>query len=142
MRLKTILKEPLLHFLVIGIVLFVASASRSGTDRGVVLVTYAEIELLAANYAKAWGRAPTQEELRGVIDDRVQEEATDRDVQRRQAAEYFDRIRIDADLFGRLSKRGDLERCLIVAPGSLVEQWQEQCDQCKSYQHTGHTDDH
>ena len=75
MRLKTILKEPLLHFLVIGIVLFVAaSASRSGIDRGVVLVTYAEIELLAANYAKAWGRAPTQDELRGVIDDRVQEE--------------------------------------------------------------------
>ncbi len=28
-----------------------------------------------------------------------------------------------------LMLRGDLERCLIVAPGSLVEQWQEELDQ-------------
>ena len=29
-------------------------------------------------------------------------------------------------LIKELLIRGDLERCLIVAPGSLVEQWQEE----------------
>jgi len=37
---------------------------------------------------------------------------------------------IMAGLFIReLIARGDLERCLIVAPGSLVEQWQDELDQ-------------
>jgi parvulin-like peptidyl-prolyl isomerase len=77
MRLETILKEPLLHFLLIGGVLFAFvawSGARSGTDRAGIAVTSAQIELLAANYAKAWGRSPTEGELRGLIEDRVQEE--------------------------------------------------------------------
>ena len=77
MRLNTILKEPLLHFLLIGVVLFVFvawSGARSGTGGAAIVVTNAQIELLAANYAKAWGRPPTEDELRGLIDDRVQEE--------------------------------------------------------------------
>src|SRR5690348_18334244 len=77
MRLVTILKEPLLHFLLIGGVLFAFvawSGARSGTDKARIVVTSAQIELLAANYAKAWGRPPTENELRGLVEDRVQEE--------------------------------------------------------------------
>jgi parvulin-like peptidyl-prolyl isomerase len=77
MRLKTVLKEPLLHFLLIGAVLFgfVAwSGPRSGPDKAAIVVSSAEIEFLAANYAKAWGQPPTQDELKSLIDDRVQEE--------------------------------------------------------------------
>jgi hypothetical protein len=77
MRLKTILQEPLLHFLLIGSVLFAFVAwvgVRSGRDKAAIVVTSAQVELLAANYAKAWGRPPTQAELSGLIDDRVQEE--------------------------------------------------------------------
>jgi hypothetical protein len=77
MQLKTILKEPLLHFLLIGVVLFVFiawSTVRSGTDTAGIVVSNAQIEFLVANYAKAWGRPPTQDEVRGLIDDRVQEE--------------------------------------------------------------------
>ena len=33
---------------------------------------------------------------------------------------------IKALLIKELIIRGDLERCLIVAPGSLVEQWQDE----------------
>ena len=32
-------------------------------------------------------------------------------------------------LFKELMLRGDLERCLVIAPGSLVEQWQDELDQ-------------
>jgi hypothetical protein len=85
MRLRAILKEPLLHFLLVGGVLFAFvawSGARSGTDQANIVVTGAQIEFLAANYAKAWGRPPTEEELRGLIDDRVQEEMAVREAMR------------------------------------------------------------
>jgi hypothetical protein len=84
-RLKTILKEPLLHFLLVGGVLFAFvawSGARSGTDKADIVVTGAQIEFLAANYAKAWGRPPTEKELRGLIEDRVQEEIAVREAVR------------------------------------------------------------
>jgi parvulin-like peptidyl-prolyl isomerase len=77
MHLNTILKEPLLHFLLIGVALFAFIAwhgARSGADKADIVVTSAQIEFLAANYAKAWGHPPTQDEVRSLIEDRVQEE--------------------------------------------------------------------
>src|SRR4029079_845249 len=82
MHLNTILKEPLLHFLLIGVALFAFIAwhgARSGADKADIVVTSARIELLAANYAKAWGHPPTQDEVRSLIEDRVQEEITVRE---------------------------------------------------------------
>lgn len=77
MSLKSLLREPLLHFVVIGAALFLSfewsgGGSAAGSNR--IVLTTAQIEHLAAGYAKAWRRTPTDAELKGLIDDWVQEE--------------------------------------------------------------------
>ena len=78
-NMKSFLKEPLLHFLLLGAALFAFDAlrgeraARAGDD--LILVSRARIENLAALYAKTWQRPPTGAELRGLVDDFVLEEA-------------------------------------------------------------------
>jgi hypothetical protein len=77
MSLKSLLREPLLHFVVIGVALFVlfdrtGGGAGPGSDR--IVLTAAQIEHLAAGYAQAWRRPPNEAELKGLIDDWVREE--------------------------------------------------------------------
>jgi len=77
MQLKSILKEPVLHFVLIGAALFLCfewSGAGSGIGKPRFVVTSGEIEHLAAAYAKAWQRSPSEGELQGLIDDWVREE--------------------------------------------------------------------
>jgi hypothetical protein len=80
---KRILKEPLLHFLVLGMGVFLAYdlTSRSITSgaRGEIVVTAGQVEHLAAGFTKAWQRPPTDAELKGLIDDWVREEIATRE---------------------------------------------------------------
>jgi len=76
--MKRILKEPLLHFLLLGACLFIAygmlqKPSATG-DAGKIVVTMGQVENLAATFAKTWQRPPTPEELKGLVRDRVKEE--------------------------------------------------------------------
>ena len=81
--MKRILKEPLLHFLVLGLGLFLAYdlLSRPSTSgvRGKIVVTAGQVEHLAAGFTKAWQRPPTDAELKGLIDDWVREEIATRE---------------------------------------------------------------
>jgi hypothetical protein len=77
MSLKSLLREPLLHFVVIGAAMFLyfewgGGGSAAGSNR--IALTTAQIEHLAAGYTKAWRRPPNEAELKGLIDDWVQEE--------------------------------------------------------------------
>src|SRR5512140_853104 len=76
--MKRILKEPLLHFLLLGAGLFLAYRLTPRTagsgESGQVLVTQGQIEHLAAGFAKTWQRPPTPQELAGLVRDRVREE--------------------------------------------------------------------
>ena len=76
--MKRILKEPLVHFLVLGAGLFLAYSlmPRSGSsgEPGMIVVTQGQIASLAASFARVWQRPPTGEELEGLIRDRVREE--------------------------------------------------------------------
>lgn len=72
-----ILREPLVHFLVLGAAIYGASAllaepaqDQEGTD---LVVTAGEIEWMAASWAKRWNRVPTAEELDGLIRQHVRE---------------------------------------------------------------------
>ena len=71
------LREPLLHFLLIGAALFLLfhflSGGRSEAPREIV-VGEARVEALAENFAKTWMRPPTAQELKGLADDYVAEE--------------------------------------------------------------------
>ncbi len=72
------LKEPLLHFLLLGAGLFLVYRLMPRTvgsgEPGEIIVTQGQIEHLAAGFAKTWQRPPTAEELAGLVRDRVREE--------------------------------------------------------------------
>ncbi len=76
--MKRILKEPLLHFLVLGAAIFAVYSllyRGSAGEPGRIVVTQGQIESIKAGYFGTWHRAPTEEELQGLIRDRVLEEA-------------------------------------------------------------------
>jgi parvulin-like peptidyl-prolyl isomerase len=80
-----ILREPLLHFLVIGAVLFAAYAwlNRDGNDAGIRQLRLAEsdVQWLRETFALERQRAPTEEELRGLVRGFVKEELLARQAQ-------------------------------------------------------------
>ncbi len=74
---KRVLREPLVHFLAIGLLLFllfglVNDDQRVGANR--IEITNADIEQLVAIFRKQWQRSPNPEELQSLIDSRVREE--------------------------------------------------------------------
>ena len=75
--IRRLLHEPLLHFLLIGTVLFVLygalNRGRSDAPRDIV-ISGARVEAIAESFATVWMRPPTAAELKGLIDDYVAEE--------------------------------------------------------------------
>ncbi|MCA9285305.1 MAG: peptidyl-prolyl cis-trans isomerase [Phycisphaerales bacterium] len=76
--MKQLLREPLLHFILLGAVLFavvsvVRRPDQPQADR--IVVSAGKIEHLAALFARTWQRPPTRKELDGLIEDYVREEA-------------------------------------------------------------------
>ncbi len=72
-----LLKEPLLHFVVLGTALFglfslVGKNDEEGPAQ--IVVSVARIENLANGFARTWQRPPSAEELRGLIDDYIRDE--------------------------------------------------------------------
>jgi len=75
---KRLLREPLVHFLGLALVIFAAySALRPASDTRspeAIIVTAPKIAQFAGVFAKIWQRPPTDIELKGLIDDYVEEE--------------------------------------------------------------------
>src|SRR5262245_13006659 len=80
--MRSILKEPLLHFMLLGSALFAAYAflNRAPNARpDEIIVRAGQIEHLAARFAQFQQRPPTAEELKGLIDQYVREEISSRE---------------------------------------------------------------
>ena len=80
--MKRLLREPLLHFLLLGAAIFVAYGlvSPPGSDApATIVVTSGRVEHLAAGFAVLWGRPPTDAERDGLIEDWVREEIATRE---------------------------------------------------------------
>jgi hypothetical protein len=74
---KRLLKEPLLHFLVLGAALFGLFGlvgKKEAEQPATIVVSAARIENLANGFARTWQRPPSAEELRGLIDDHIRDE--------------------------------------------------------------------
>ncbi|HLF30866.1 MAG TPA: peptidylprolyl isomerase [Xanthomonadales bacterium] len=74
--MRRILSEPLLHFLLLGMALFVlyqAVSPGGGSERAIV-VNDATIAMLSQRYAAIWLRTPTPEELQVLVDNYIREE--------------------------------------------------------------------
>jgi hypothetical protein len=72
-----LLREPLVHFLLLGAMLFGAFAllgNRGSTRTGQIVVTPGHLEHLAVSFTRTWQRPPTAQELAGLIDDYIREE--------------------------------------------------------------------
>lgn len=70
------LREPLLHFLLIGLALFVAydRFGPAGGDGERIVVTRSTVDELSRQFAARWLRPPTEQELSGLVDTWVREE--------------------------------------------------------------------
>ena len=79
MSWRRVLCEPLVHFLAAGAVLFGLSALAGeswglGGGRERIHVSAGKIRQLRETWTRRWGAEPTEEQLRGVVDDFVREE--------------------------------------------------------------------
>ncbi len=72
-------REPLVHFLLIGAALFLLFEWTRGADGGRIVITRGQIGHLAQNFQIVWLRPPTDEELKGLVDDYVREEVAIRE---------------------------------------------------------------
>lgn len=77
--IRSLLREPLVHFMAIGAVIFAVHAYRTAgqqaeAPRDRIVVTPGRIAQLAQVFAKTWQRPPTAQELNGLIQAFVKEE--------------------------------------------------------------------
>jgi hypothetical protein len=126
-----LLREPLLHFLVLGVGLFVLYTQFGQTDaasRDRILVDEAELMRLSEQFQRTWMRPPTREELRGLAEDFVKEEVLyrealalglDRDdlVIRRRMRQKMEFL--NADLTEQQPTDADLQAYLEANPDSF-----------------------
>ncbi len=72
------LKEPLIHFLLIGALLFglysLVNPEEASVADNKIVVSAGDVERLGANWSKKWNRPPTDTELQGLVDSYIREE--------------------------------------------------------------------
>jgi hypothetical protein len=73
---KSLLREPLVHFLLLGALLFLLDAwlRPAAVANEEIVVSEARIRNLAQNFRRTWQRAPTGDELVGLIENHIREE--------------------------------------------------------------------
>ena len=89
LMLKKLFKEPLFQFLLIGAGLFLlfgwrgGPSSQPGGQSGLqstkIIVTQGQIEHLKAQFTRTWQRPPTEQELKGLVDNHVRDEISYRE---------------------------------------------------------------
>jgi len=75
--LRKVLREPLVHFAVLGAAVFAAFQfvpGRGDPAAATIVVTAGKVDHLVTGFARTWRRPPTAKELDGLIDDYVREE--------------------------------------------------------------------
>ena len=76
--MKKLYKEPLLHFLIIGALIFVlfsfVNKEESAVSENNILVSTADIQRLSDHWSKKWNRPPTETELKGLVESYIKEE--------------------------------------------------------------------
>ena len=83
--LRSVLQQPLVHFLLLGALIFVAFSVLEGDDgavqEDVIVVDLETVRQLSASYENTWRRKPNDTELAGLIDDYIREEVLVREAE-------------------------------------------------------------
>jgi parvulin-like peptidyl-prolyl isomerase len=78
MELRSLIANPLLQFFVAGMVIFGLYAWQSGAaeqgDQDRIIITQAEQRNLVSLFEKTWRRSPTEDERKGLVEERLQQE--------------------------------------------------------------------
>jgi hypothetical protein len=72
-----LLREPLLHFMILGGLVFLlygAVSEPGAAPRDTIVIDPERRERLAQGFEAVWGRAPTDDELRAIVDEFIREE--------------------------------------------------------------------
>jgi len=72
--LKRILQEPLLHFVVVGFLLFIILSANDVTTKPQVIISEGKIKQLTAQFSKTRQRSPSTEELKALVDNQIRED--------------------------------------------------------------------
>ncbi|MEW6143567.1 MAG: peptidylprolyl isomerase [Thermodesulfobacteriota bacterium] len=77
--MKQLLREPLLHFLLIGLLLFgvygyMHRGNGGDESSNQIVLTMDDLRLMNSYFVSQWHRQPTPEEFRAMVEDRVREE--------------------------------------------------------------------
>ena len=80
--MKKLIREPFIHFLLLGAAIFIANrlvSGRAENQPGKIVITQGQITSLVIGFSRTWQRPPSREELEGLIRDRVREEVYSRE---------------------------------------------------------------
>ena len=108
-----LLREPLLHFFVLGLLLFVLYSSlsdQSGRGADEIVVDEARVAGLVAAFEATWRRQPTDEELQGAIDAYIREEIL-----------YREGVAAGFDLNDPVIRRRVAQKMSFIADGMVPE---------------------
>jgi hypothetical protein len=75
--MKKLIREPFLHFLLLGAAIFLAYhfiSARSDNQPGRIVITQGDIMSMMIGFSRTWQRPPTREELDGLIREQVREQ--------------------------------------------------------------------
>jgi hypothetical protein len=110
--MSRILREPLVHFLILGILLFVLYASVNGGPGAPdeIVVTRGQVDNLRSQFSKVWQREPTRQELDGLIDNWVREEVLYREGQK-----------MGLDLNDQVIRRRVMQKVEFLAEGATPQ---------------------
>jgi len=80
-RLSRWMREPLVHFLLLGAVLFGVYQwrGRDAPDPRRIVITSSRIDAIVADFTRTWQRPPTDQELKAQLDERLREEIAARE---------------------------------------------------------------
>lgn len=112
--LGKIFREPLVHFLFLGLLLFVlyaAVAPRQDDSEERVVISQALVNEIAQAFQATWQRPPTAQELQGLVDSRVREELV-----------YREGVELGLDRDDPVIRRRVAQKLEVLAEESAVQQ--------------------
>ena len=112
--LGKIFREPLVHFIFLGLLLFVlygAVSPRQADSEDRVIISQALVNELALAFQATWQRPPSAQELQGLVDSRVREELV-----------YREGVELGLDRDDPVIRRRVAQKLEVLAEESAVQQ--------------------